>query len=150
MTLMETVEAFFAEDEWPTTPVEGETALRSRFSSEHGQWSCFTRVYETEQRVLFYSISPINAPEAKRLAIAETLTRANYGLLIGNFELDFSDGEIRYKTALDAEGTTLTTLAIKNLAYANVLTMNRYLPAIMTVLYGDVAPAEAIAKVEAA
>jgi hypothetical protein len=31
----------------------------------------------------------------ERAPPAEFITRANYGLIIGNFELDFEDGEIR-------------------------------------------------------
>ena len=45
-----------------------------------------------------YSIFPIKVPEDKRSEIAEFITPANYGLNHGNFEMDFDDGEIRYKT----------------------------------------------------
>ena len=34
------------------------------------------------------------------------------------------------------------------LVYANVLMMDRYLPGLMSVIYGNVAPAEAVAKAE--
>ena len=40
-------------------------------------------------------------------AIAEFLTRTNYSMIIGNFELDFADGEIRYKTSIDVQGDFL-------------------------------------------
>lgn len=43
-------------------------------------------------------------PENKRLAVAEILTRANLGMIIGNLELAFVDREIRYKTSIDVEG----------------------------------------------
>lgn len=33
---------------------------------------------------------------------AEFLTRANYGLVFGNFEMDMHDGEIRYKPSFRA------------------------------------------------
>jgi len=39
--------------------------------------------------------------------VNEFLTRANYGLNIGNFEMDFQDGEIRFKTAIDVEEVIL-------------------------------------------
>jgi len=41
------------------------------------------------------------------------LTRANYGMMIGNFEMDFTDGEIRYKTSIDVEGDKLSSALIK-------------------------------------
>ena len=45
---------------------------------------------------------PIRADENSRLAAAEFLTRANYNMRNGNFELSMEDGEIRFKTYLHA------------------------------------------------
>jgi len=46
---------------------------------------------------------------SKRGAVAEFINRANYGIIIGNFEMDFADGEIRYKTSIDVQGDKLTS-----------------------------------------
>ena len=58
--------------------------------------------------------------------MAEFVTRANRGMRIGNFELDFDDGEIRYKTSMDVEGGDLTDKMIDNLLRANLTTTDRY------------------------
>jgi hypothetical protein len=52
-------------------------------------------------------------PEAKRQAMAEFLTRAKYGLCMGNFEMDFGDGEVRYKASLDIADGELTAKMIE-------------------------------------
>ena len=62
------------------------------------------------------------------IAIAELLTRANYGIRIGNFERDYSDGEIRDKSSLDFECQSLTPTLIRNSIYPAVQTMDYYLP----------------------
>src|SRR5262249_47600370 len=93
-------------------------------------------------------ILPSNVPEEKRVEIAEFITRANYGLVIGNFEMDYNDGEVRYKTSVDVEGGELTPKMIENLMRANLMTMDRYFAGVMGVLYGDRDPAEAIAEME--
>jgi len=88
--------------------------------------------------------------------VAELLTRANYGMLIGNFELDLDDGEIRYKTSIDMEGLvplsaedrSVSKLLWKSLVYANVLTSDQYLPAIKSVVEGHAEPAEALQRIE--
>ena len=98
--------------------------------------------------MIFYSFCPLQAPAERRLAVAEFLTRANYGLIIGNFELDFGDGEIRYKTSLDVDTDRLTPALMKQLVYANVLTLDQYLPGILAVIEGSSLPEEAIAGVE--
>ena len=41
-----------------------------------------------------------------------------------------------------------TPALIHNAVYANVGTMNRYLPGIMSVIFADVNPADAIKKIE--
>ena len=80
--------------------------------------------------------------------MAEFITRANYGMIVGNFELDFSDGEVRYKTSVDVEGSEVTHALVKGLVYANVLTMDRYLKGIMAVAFGGVDAESAVASVE--
>jgi hypothetical protein len=97
---------------------------------------------------VFYSVSPVNVPEHKRPEIAEFITRANYDMVIGNFEMDYGDGEVRFKTSIDVEGTELTPELLKPLLYANVLMMDQYLPGIMSVIYADVSPETAVAQVE--
>ena len=89
---------------------------------------------------MFYAICPVAAPEDGRLAMAEFLTRVNDGLVIGNFELDFGNGTIRYKTSIDVEGDRLSQALIKRVVYTNVMTMDQYLPDIMIVLEGRRSP----------
>ena len=86
---------FFKKDDWPATQVEGQTAMSMNFQGQNGRWGCLGRVDEEKQLVLFYSYCPIKAPEDKRPILADFLTRANYGLYVGNFEMDFNDGEVR-------------------------------------------------------
>ncbi|MGH2410076.1 MAG: YbjN domain-containing protein, partial [Chloroflexota bacterium] len=89
-------------------------------------------------------------PVERRLAMAEFLTRANYGLPIGNFELDFEDGEIRFKTSIDLEEVEPNPLLVKHVIYANVIMMDRYLPGIASVAEDKASPAAAIAEIEEA
>lgn len=146
--LFKAITDFFQEDGWPYAEVGDEPALRLGFRGENGEWACYAQAQEEYGQFIFYSICPVNAPSERRMHIAELLTRANYGLILGNFELDFEDGEIRYKTSIGVEEQTLNDDLIKAVAYPNVLMMDKYLPAIMSVLYGDVPPGEAITQVE--
>jgi hypothetical protein len=88
-------------------------------------------------------------PAAKRPLVAEFLTRANYGLVIGNFEQDWDDGEVRYKTSLDVEDCELSAMLFAHIVFANVTAMDRYLPGLVAVIAGSQTPSEAVAAVEA-
>ena len=139
---------FFESDHWPSNPVAGRSVISLPFQGKHGQWLCFAQAREAQQQFIFYSLCPAVVAERRRPSIAEFITRANYGLIIGNFELDYADGEIRYKTSIDVEGGELTAPLIKQVVYANVLMMDQYLPGILAVLYNDSSPLEALAQVE--
>jgi hypothetical protein len=89
-----------------------------------------------------------NALGNKKQVLAECITRENYGMIIGNFELDFNDGGIRYKTSIDAEGERLSLALIKQVVYANVTMIDHHLPGIMAVIESDVSPVDAFAQIE--
>ena len=146
--LFDAIEDFFKKDEWPAVPIQGQTAISVYFRGKNGQWTCYAKADEEKEIVTFYSYCPVKVPEDKRPIMADFLTRANYGLYIGNFEMDYNDGEVRFKTSIDVEGDRLSFELMKRLAYNNVGVMDRYLPGIMQVTYGGASPQEAIAKVE--
>jgi hypothetical protein len=135
-SLWQTVVEFFQDHQWSFSQVLP-SVLQLPFEGENGTWDCQAQVWETEKRFNFYSVMPSKVPESKRRDIAEFLTRTNYGLLLGNFELDFADGEIRYKTSIDVEGSRLDAALIRQLVHTNVLTMDHYLPGILQLLNQD-------------
>lgn len=146
--ISETMVHFFEINDWPFAQLEGQEVLSMGFQGENGQWACFAEASEEHQQFVFYSMCPIRVPEDIRLAVAEFLTRANCGLIIGNFELDWGDGEIRYKTSIGVEGDRLSPALMEQLVYTNVLMMDRYLPGILRVIYGNASPSEAISEIE--
>ena len=146
--IFNTVIEFFEEDSWNFHWLEGMSVLSVPFTGKNGRWMCYAQAREEQEQFVFYSVSPINVPTDRQTAIADFITRANYGMIIGNFEMDHSDGEVRYKTSIDVEGDQLTAPLVKQLVYANVIIMDRYLPGIMSVIYGAADPAAEIEKIE--
>jgi hypothetical protein len=145
----EVVKDFFDADDWAYVQRSESTALQLAFQGDAGRWTCLAQCDDAAEQIVFYSICPVTAPADRRGAIAEFLTRANDGLIIGNFELTYDTGEIRYKTSLDVEGDRLTPALMQRLVYANVQTLDTYLPGILAVLEEQQAPAAAITRIEA-
>jgi hypothetical protein len=139
---------FMEEEEWKYEILEGETVLRFHFKGSSGRMLCYADVEEEKSWLIFYSYLPVNAPPEKIEPMAEFITRANRGMRIGNFELDFDDGEIRYKTSIDIEGGELTSKMCDNLLRANLSTMNRYFPGMMELIYSERSPKDLIQKIE--
>ena len=61
------------------------------------------RVQEKERLLAVYGILPFLIPESHQSAAMLLMTQINYDMIVGNLEMDVSDGEIRYKNALDVE-----------------------------------------------
>ncbi|MBN1287521.1 MAG: YbjN domain-containing protein [Anaerolineae bacterium] len=139
---------FLAEDGWHPQQLEGKTIYRTNFLGKNGELRCYAQIHTELQQFIFYAVATTRAPEEVRLAVAEFITRANYGLRIGNFEMDYSDGEVRYKSSIDFEGIELAPNLIRNAIYPAVQTMDRYLMGLMRVMYGGQTPYEAIAEIE--
>ncbi len=147
---LQAVAAFFTEDGWSFEQMPERPILRLPFQGKGGRWNCYAQIRVTRdvEQILFYSVLPLNVPADKLSAIAEFITRANYGMALGNFELDFNDGEVRYKTSIDVTDTEITGNLLRPLIYTNVLMMDKYMSGLMAVVYADMSPAEAVKQIE--
>ena len=125
--IFDEIVTFFTQEDWQFQQIKGEPVLRLAFQGKNGKWTCYAKAREQQQQFVFYSVCPVSIPENKLQAMAEFVARAKYGTIIGNFELDFVSGEIRYKTSIDVEGSTLTFPQSKQLVYTNVMMMARSL-----------------------
>lgn len=140
--------SFLTQDNWHPKQIDDKYIYRVAYGGKNGQYACFAQIRTDLEQLIFYVMIPVKAPPEKRAALAEFITRANYGLRIGNFEMDFSDGEVRYKSSLDFAGVELTPRLIENTIYPAVSTCDRYQPGIMQIIYGNISPVEAIAEIE--
>ena len=147
---LQAVSAFFTEDGWSFEQMPERPILRLPFQGKGGRWNCYAQIRVTRdvEQILFYSVLPLNVPDDKLGAIAEFITRANYGMALGNFELDFNDGEVRYKTSVDVTDAEITNNLLRPLIYTNVLMMDKYMSGLMAVVYADMSPAEAVKQIE--
>ena len=133
--------------EWEETP--DPEVIRAEVASANGEWTLFVVCREEYGRCSIYSQAPWTAPETSRPAMAELLARLNYGLALGNLEMDFADGEVRFKTSVDVAGGQLPLAMFDALLDANLAAMDAYLPALDAVRDGRMSPPEAAASVEA-
>lgn len=146
-TLMEVVLRFFQEERWDTQRVEGQPVLRAGFHGGHGTWVCYIRVDEAKKSVLFHSLLGMNIPAQYRLAVMEFITRANFALADGCFEMDLDRGEVRFRTSAAAADGELSAAMLHAAAYTNVHTIDRYLSGFMAVVHGGLSPEAALARV---
>lgn len=119
--------------------------VRFEYATHDEVWTTFAVAFEEDQQIAIYGVVPFAVSVERRPAATELVTRINYGHVIGNFELDLDDGELRFKTSLDFDGAELTAELLRQLFAANVAVMSHYLPAIQAVCLDGRAAAEALA-----
>ena len=86
---------------------------------------------------------PLTADKDHRLAVAEYLTRANFNLRTGNFELNMNDGEIRFKTYVHVGTGTTDMHAARQAVLLPFLMIDRFGDGLIDVLFGFKTPREA-------
>lgn len=139
---------FFEQEQWLFTPIPNQPILYLKCQGQNGQWECFSIVQEESDRILFYSVVEQKVPENKYPPMAELIGRINSGLPVGNFELNFSNGEVRCKTSLETPGSFPTLTLLNRLAYHNIGLMDNYIPAIIRVINTDISPQQIMAEIE--
>ncbi|MEM8720777.1 MAG: YbjN domain-containing protein [Cyanobacteria bacterium P01_G01_bin.39] len=147
-SLRDLVIEYFQREDWQFTTTQDPSILSLICQGGICHWYCYAKIAAKKNQFTFYSVSPCLATPEKLFAIAEYIARANYGMVVGNFDLDFTDGEIRYKTSFDFQFMQPNIEAIAQLVYTNVSTMERYLPGILAIIEQNVDPKQAIKEVE--
>ncbi len=149
MNHIEVVEKLFAELDWEAKMLPDYPVMTCALQVPNGTLDIFCHVHADHERILFY-LRPQNLdiPVDKRLAVAEFVTRANYGLSLGNFEMDMEDGELNFKTILQAPAALLSTALLRPYLLLGVETINHYLPGLTKVIAGQELPGIAIKALE--
>jgi hypothetical protein len=135
---------FFKSQSWEYKEDDARPVVYTGVNGENGQWRCVASAGRDNEHLVFVSILPVQAPLKKRSACAELLTRINYDLLHGCFEMDFEDGEIRFRTSIGALDAPIAPKQVEHLISTNLLTMDRYIGTIMRVLFTSEQPHEAL------
>ena len=117
--------------------------LKSKLKNFTAFFNCRDRSYTVNAYI------SLSADEESRQRIAEYITRANYGLRFGNFELDYSDGEIRYRLTVDCEDRDGLSEGLVMRSIIIPMTMfDRYGDGLVAVLFNVKTPEEAINDAE--
>jgi hypothetical protein len=124
-------------------------SIYAEFRGEVGTYRIIAAVDAEADLFQVFGYAPVRVPDGARPSIAETLVRANYGLKVGKFEMDWNDGELRFQAAQILSDGNLDDDVIGRLMGTTIAMLDMYLPAVMSVIYGNELPQDAIRCVEA-
>lgn len=144
-TLFEQVGIWLAANDWrySENAERGYYALQLECDQGSVRMIIDTDEKEDANFILVYVIYPVRVPEARRLAAMELISRTNYKMTLGNYEMDFGDGEVRFRVSLDLVGQGFTDESIERVFAFGYRMGNRLYAPLLSVAFGEVAPSEA-------
>lgn len=122
--------------------------LRFEIAWERGTHQFFISTHEDLGLVTCVVTLGPRVADARRVAVAEAVTRINPKLATGHFELDFDDGEVSYRQTIDLDGALLTGRMVQCMVQGALWSCERYTGALLAVAFGGDEPVLAVAAVE--
>lgn len=95
-----------------------------------------------------YMVLNSKVEEEYYVAVGEFLHRANYGLKNGNFEMDYRDGEIRYKSFVYLENIVISEEVVEDSIFVGIAMLDRYGKGLLKIMLGESTPEECIEECE--
>ena len=142
--MLEIAKTFMDDAGWPYEVDDAGATIRAFHDGDSLTFPVYVTADDDKQQLVVYGVLPDNVGEEHRLDVGAFLAGLNYGLSIGNFEIDIEDGEVRFRAGIDVEGGTLTPAMVRSLAAACVVNVDVYAAAIGAVASGAMTPTEAL------
>jgi len=143
----EAFEELFTRENWKYRQKDDRSFFFS-FRGNNHRFDFWAIINEKGNVLAVYVILPFTATRDKRSLVAEFLHRANYDMMIGNFEIDYNDGEIRFKTSVDFMEYPVEPEVINRMIDTSLAMADIYTPGLGVLIYADFTPEQAIDKVE--
>ena len=124
----------------PLRADNGRLQITSGVKGKHGNYRIIFSTDEEMERLTILILPGVFCPAATRPATSVYLTRCNFGLILGNFELDMEDGEMRYKCSSDFKGGQVSLKMIENMMDAATIGMETFFGGYLAVCFGNKDP----------
>ena len=127
MKLEDILNSYLTRNDWNYMWQKEHNTFAFGFEGRNGKMVCSLTVKDNEQ-VMFYSTYTKNIPAEHLDKVILHITKENYKLIIGNFELDLNAEHLNFKTSVDMYGRDyMSDEEISNLINPNLSTMDRNL-----------------------
>jgi hypothetical protein len=129
--------------EWKYYCVADKPVLFCGFNGKDVLWDFDIKAKDNGDGFFHLSVTsfiPNKARPERRAAAVEIISRINWELTHGCFEMKHSDGEIRFRTSIILPGAEITHAIVGYLVYSNISTVDERVSQIMATLYSSKSP----------
>jgi hypothetical protein len=143
-----TLERYVNEHGWAAKRMPDQTAFKAKKDGEHHAIYYYFEIEVALEQFLFYIAPEISLFQQQVPPMAEFVCRANYGMRIGCWDLDFKAGKISFRSSINFKGVELTPTLIDNTIQPALAAFDEFFPGVQRVFAGLDTPADAILKIE--
>ena len=138
------------EIEWNSDPDDASGSFYVDFGPPHLPVSgAIAAISQETNRFLFYVNIGALSPPQRRDEVVHFIALVNWGLSVGNFEMDYGEGFVRFKASVDFTNTELSEALIRNTILAAMSAIEVYVEPLMDVLGRNKSAQEAFADAKA-
>lgn len=105
--ILKLVEQLLEEEDLDGVRLDDSDAIRTGLVGEFGEWYCDIEVLPLSDTISVLGVLSYmswEVPDERRAVAAQLINRTNSeSVLVGNFEMDENDGQIRYRTSVAFE-----------------------------------------------
>ncbi|MGI6357702.1 MAG: YbjN domain-containing protein [Bacillota bacterium] len=143
MLILETVCEYLDNERWSYHADRERSLVFFDVAGEKGTMSCAIVVDEGLRCLTFLIQLGVTVPGIKRLRMSDFITRVNYALLLGCFELNVDSGDMRFRVSLPLADAELSRQQLRDIIATGIYTVDRYYPGVMMLIYKNATAAEA-------
>ena len=135
--VIDVIKTFFEKNDWKYKYNEEDKVFVSGIDMGNilGNVRMFIFVEENHYKV--YMVLNSKVEERYYPVVSEFLHRANYGLNDGNFEMDYKDGEIRYKSFVNFRNIDVSQEVVEDSIIVGAAMIDRYGKGLLKLMLGD-------------
>lgn len=139
--LFDAVCAYMDEQKWRYENNEEKTMIRSAVKVQCKLQTVRILIAFGETEFAVFAIPNMNADEATRATVMEYITKVNLGMRNGNFLLNPANGEVRYRTYVNARGMNeISKEVIAEAILVPAMMLDRYGNGLATLMMGYSSP----------
>jgi len=146
--MIDKIKMFFEKNKWKYSYDSEKKTFYTGINTESIIGNIHIYVVLSDVDYAVYTVLNGYVEKEDMIKVAEYLHRVNYGLNEGNFELDYSDGEIRYKAYVNYEKTDISEEVLYDSILVGPWMVRRYGKGLFKVMLGADTPENCVEEAE--
>ena len=148
MEAFQSVRQFLGKGDWDAEEIPGQYTFKATAEGELCPQVYYFQIKVELGQFLFYIVPVITLLPDMFPAVAEFIARANFGMRIGNFELDYEGCQVMVRSSINFKGVPLSETLIEGVISPALEAYKEFFPGLAQVIAGTNTPSHAIRVIE--